>query len=262
MALQYEYEKKAKRKSAVLTLLFSIAIVAVLLLAAFRPPYPPIEPEGLLIDFGFDDSGSGKIESATKVQSAPQAVNTPVQQEAKTQEFEKTVALPDEKKKTSQQKSETKTETKKDPEPVIDDSQVFSSNKHKFDSNSTSDGSNGGKGNEGDPSGNPDGNPGKGTGLGDNGTNGFGYDLSGRSMVSKPVIGGNPPESGKVVLKIVVNKDGVVVSASYERKGSTIVEQAVINEAIRSVKGKKLFNSSSNAPDTQTGTLTINYTLK
>jgi hypothetical protein len=64
------------------------------------------------------------------------------------------------------------------------------------------------------------------------------------------------------VLRITVNKDGVVLTATYERKGSTIVDNAVINEAIRSVKGKKLFNSSSSSPDSQSGTLTINYTLK
>lgn len=64
------------------------------------------------------------------------------------------------------------------------------------------------------------------------------------------------------MLKITVDRNGVVTTAVYERKGSTIVDQGVINEAIRSVKGKKLFNTSSDAPETQTGTLTINYTLK
>ncbi|HAE13891.1 MAG: hypothetical protein H6548_05685 [Chitinophagales bacterium] len=262
MATVYAYEKKAKRRSVLLTVLFAAGVLAILILAGFRPPFPPLEPEGLLIDFGFDESGSGKIESASRISAAPQAQNQPVEQKIETQDFQETVTLPEEKKKTDKPKTETKTDTKKDPEPVIDQGEVFNPNKHKFDSNSSSDGSSGGKGNEGHIDGNPNGYPGNGSGAGDNGTNGFGYDLSGRSMVSKPVIGGTPPESGKVVLKITVDRNGVVTTAVYERKGSTIVDQGVINEAIRSVKGKKLFNTSSDAPETQTGTLTINYTLK
>lgn len=262
MAEEYAYEKKAKRNSALLTLLFAGGVVVILFLMAFHPPSPPLEPEGLLIDFGYNETGSGEIESAAIAQATPQTQKSPVEQEIKTQDDVKTVAVPEEKKKKTETKTETKTEVKKDPEPVIDNGQVYNPNKHKFDSQSSSDGSTGGKGNEGKTDGNPNGFPGDGSGAGNNGTNGFGHDLSGRSMVSKPVIGGTPPESGKVVLRITVNKDGVVLTATYERKGSTIVDNAVINDAIRSVKGKKLFNSSSTSPDSQSGTLTINYTLK
>ena len=47
MAMEYQYEKKAKRNSAVLTLLFAAVVTVLLFLFAFSPPYPPLEPEGL-----------------------------------------------------------------------------------------------------------------------------------------------------------------------------------------------------------------------
>ncbi len=262
MAMEYQYEKKAKRNSAVLTLLFAAVVTVLLFLFAFSPPYPPLEPEGLLIDFGYNETGTGKVESSSQAKAPTPAVLQPAEQIVNTQDIEKTVALPDKPKKKETNKTTTEKETVKDPEPVIDKGQTFDPNKFKFDSNSSSDGNSGDKGNQGSPDGNPNGFPGKGSGMGDDGSNGFGYDLSGRSLVSKPIISGTPPESGTVVLRITVNKNGVVTSASYERRGSTIVEQGVINDAIRSVKGKKLFNSTADAPDAQSGTLTIRYTLK
>lgn len=268
MSAQYSYEKTAKRNSSVITLLFAICIFVLLLLLAFRPPYPPLEPEGLLIDFGYDATGIGNEEPQLENQVPTPPVtsdNVKVEKEIATQDMEQTIAIPKEKKKEKQETNNTK--PTKDPvetknEPVIDNSQVYNPNKHKFESSSSSDGNKSGSGNMGNPDGDPNGNPGNGDGIGDNGTSGVGYNLSGRSMTNKPNIAGNPTESGVVVLKITVNRDGVVTNATYERKGSTIVDQAVINDAIRSVKGKKLFNVKSDAPATQEGTLTINYTLK
>lgn len=97
MATVYAYEKKAKRRSVLLTVLFAAGVLAILILAGFRPPFPPLEPEGLLIDFGFDESGSGKIESASRISAAPQAQNQPVEQKIETQDFQETVTLPEEK---------------------------------------------------------------------------------------------------------------------------------------------------------------------
>jgi colicin import membrane protein len=263
MGKPYAYEKKAKRNSAIITLCFAAIVVVILFLFAFTPPYPPLEPEGILIDFGYNETGSGKIESSSQAKATPPATKDPVEQKVTTQDIQETIALPD-KPKNNRPKETTKTETKveEDPEPVIDESQTFDPNKFNFKNDSKSDGNTGDKGNQGNPDGNQNGFPGKGDGIGNDGSSGFGYDLSGRSMVSRPIISGTPPESGKVVLKITVNRNGIVTSASYERKGSTIVDSGVINEAIRSVKGKKLFNSDSDAPDTQYGTITINYRLK
>ena len=91
---------KAQKRSALLCCLLQ-GVLAILILAGFRPPFPPLEPEGLLIDFGFDESGSGKIESASRISAAPQAQNQPVEQKIETQDFQETVTLPEEKRPTS-----------------------------------------------------------------------------------------------------------------------------------------------------------------
>lgn len=268
MATEYSYEKQAKRNSGIITLLIAGFILMLLFLLAFKPPYPPIEPEGLLIDFGFDETGMGKNEPqiVNEVPTPPvQSDNAQIVKEIETQDMEQTIAIPKEKKK--EKPAVTNNEVKKDPvetknEPVIDNSQVYNPNKHKFDTQSNSEGNKEGTGNMGNPSGDPSGNQGPGDGKGDNGSSGVGFSLSGRNMINKPNIAGNPSESGTVVLKIKVNRDGVITDATYERRGSTIVDQSVINDAIRSVKGKKLFNVKADAPELQEGTLTINYTLK
>lgn len=268
MATVYSYEKSAKLKSAIITVLVAICVIALLFLLAFRPPYPPIEPEGLLIDFGQDVSGMGSKEPrlVNQVPVPPvESDNAVVEKEVATQDMEQTVAIPKNKKNETQvthNKNQTDKPVETNNEPVIDNSQVYNPNNHSFENQNDSEGNKPGSGNMGDPSGNPEGNQGKGDGIGDNGDSGIGYSLSGRSMTKKPNIAGNPTESGKVVLNIKVNRDGVVTEASYERKGSTIVDQKVISDAIRSIKGKKLFNVKSDAPAIQEGTLTINYTLK
>lgn len=268
MATVYSYEKTAKRKSSIITLIVAICVAMLLFLLAFRPPYPPIEPEGLLIDFGYDESGLGNEEPqlVNQVPTPPvESDNSKVEKEIATQDMEQTIAIPKEKKKekpVTNNKNPTKDPVETKNEPVIDKSQVYNPNNHSFENQNNSEGNKPGTGNMGDPSGDPNGKPGKGDGIGDNGTSGVGFSLSGRSMTNKPNIAGNPTESGKVVLKIKVNRDGLITEATYERKGSTIVDQSVINDAIRSIKGKKLFNVKSDAPDIQEGTLTINYTLK
>lgn len=92
MATVYSYEKTAKRKSSVITLIVAICVAMLLFLLAFRPPYPPIEPEGLLIDFGYDESGLGTEEPklVNQIPTPPvESDNSKVEKEIATQDMEK-----------------------------------------------------------------------------------------------------------------------------------------------------------------------------
>ncbi len=267
MEKRTDNEKQARKKSGIITLGIALLTVA-LLFMSLKAPFPPLEPEGLLIDFGNSATGLGKTEPQSKIANAAPPVTTqqtPVKKEVVTQKMEQTISVPKDKPKDKPVVTENKVKTTKKqetkPEEKIDENQLFSKDKINNSSKSTSEGNTAGNGNMGDPKGKPDGYQGSGSGIGDNGTSGVGHDLSGRSIIKREP-GGNPPESGKIVFLISVDRNGNIVSAEYERRGSTIVDQKVISEARASLLNKKWFQSNTSAPEKQTGHLTISYTLQ
>ena len=252
-------DRKNKVTSSVLTMTIGGTLLLLLFVFSLKAPALPDEQEGMIIDFGYSDTGTGIEEStvnATPPPPPPQKVSK--QEEVVTQDVEDAPVIKTEKKQ--EKKVKTPVQTQPQTQQVkIDPNQTFKGFKNTPVKGSSSDGPGNGPGNFGKPDGDPNG------GLGGEGNNpygkGVGYSLDGRSMVSRPNIDGTPPEPGKVVLKISVNQNGVVTSATYERKGSTIVDQGTINKAINSVKNKRLFDQKSDAPEIQEGYITINYSF-
>jgi len=116
-------------------------------------------------------------------------------------------------------------------------------------------------GNQGVPTGDPNArNYGQGgNGSGDQGS-GVSFGLAGRFVISmpKPKYPGN--DSGVVVVKITVDKNGRVTDAEPGVRGTTIMDQSFWNEAKQTAL-KARFNVSETAPAFQQGTISYRFVL-
>jgi outer membrane biosynthesis protein TonB len=113
-------------------------------------------------------------------------------------------------------------------------------------------------GDKGSPDGDPYatsyyGSPGSGSGTG-------GYGLNGRSLVSKGKEKQDCNQEGRVVVKIVVDRNGNVVSATPGVKGTTNNDPCLLDPA-RKTAFKHKWNLDSNAPSQQIGFVVVNFKL-
>ncbi len=113
-------------------------------------------------------------------------------------------------------------------------------------------------GDKGQPDGDPYatsyyGSPGSGSGTG-------GYGLSGRSLVSKGKVQQECNQAGRVVVKIVVDRNGKVISATPGVKGTTNNNPCLLDPAKKTAFMHK-WNLDSNAPSQQVGFVVVNFKL-
>lgn len=113
-------------------------------------------------------------------------------------------------------------------------------------------------GDKGDPAGDPYattyyGSPGAGSGTG-------GYGLNGRSLVSKGKVQQDCNEEGRVVVKIVVDRNGKVINATPGVKGTTNNHPCLLDPARKTAFLHK-WNLDSNAPSQQVGFVVVNFKL-
>ena len=97
------------------------------------------------------------------------------------------------------------------------------------------------------------GSPGSGSGTG-------GYGLNGRSLVNKGKVHQECNESGRVVVKIVVDRNGKVVSATPGVRGTTNNNPCLLEPAKKTAFMHK-WNLDSNAPSQQVGFVVVNFKL-
>ncbi|MDT0607865.1 energy transducer TonB [Croceitalea rosinachiae] len=113
-------------------------------------------------------------------------------------------------------------------------------------------------GDKGQPSGNPYattyyGAPGSGSGTG-------GYGLNGRSLVTKGKVQQECNEDGRVVVKIVVDRNGKVIKATPGVKGTTNNAPCLLEPARKTAFMHK-WNLDANAPSKQVGFVVVNFKL-
>ncbi len=113
-------------------------------------------------------------------------------------------------------------------------------------------------GDKGQPGGDPYatsyyGSPGSGSGTG-------GYGLNGRSLVRKGQVPQECNQAGRVVVKIVVDRNGNVVSATPGVKGTTNNSRCLLEPAKKTAFMHK-WNLDSNAPSSQVGFVVVNFKL-
>ena len=113
-------------------------------------------------------------------------------------------------------------------------------------------------GDKGQPDGDPYatsyyGSPGSGSGTG-------GYGLNGRSLVTKGKVQQECNEEGRVVVKIVVDRNGKVMSATPGVKGTTNNHPCLLEPAKKTAFLHQ-WNLDSNAPSQQVGFVVVNFKL-
>lgn len=125
---------------------------------------------------------------------------------------------------------------------------------------STSEGIAGGPGNQGDPNGSVDSKVrGVGNGTGTKGS--VSYSLGGRSIQALPSPKYDYQEGGRVVVEVTVDRSGKVIQATPGIKGSTILDDYLLNVAKEAALQAR-FDQKADAPVIQKGTITYNFILK
>lgn len=266
-------------RSAGLSIGIHALIFLALLFLYISSPIPPFE-EGLAGGGGggsFVEFGTLDVEEAPPVTRAP--VAQPKDEEILTSDLEETVTIdqPEKKKETPKPVKQpvvaVKKEepTKKPPVELAkvevrkpDERSLYPGRKGNAGSpTGTSQGS--GTGGEGTGSGGGKGSgtgsgSGGGSGTGSGGGNGdgvgLGFDLQGRGWRKKPSLEESSQEVGKVVIEVIVDKDGNVTNTNGPFRGSTTTSPILVNKARQAAMQAK-FSKSPTGVEEQRGTITF-----
>ncbi|MCX6187863.1 MAG: hypothetical protein NTU43_12890 [Bacteroidetes bacterium] len=235
----YYIERKTRKHNyyglAGTLLIHGIALLA-LIFFVISPPNPPMELEGMKMLLGETDMGGpdiAPVPEPSQTQETLVPIETQQDPPAITQETDE-VNVTEKKAEKEHKHTELKPKhepkielPKKEPEPVVNSNALFKK---------------GGK----------KGNQGGGYGSGDIPGNEGRYDGS-------PY--GDPKETGKVVVRIVVDRDGNVVKATPGQMGSTTLNPSLLEKA-RQGAMQTHFSSREDGPDEQYGTMTISFRFK
>ncbi len=280
-----EQKKKNRRRAAIISGGIHAAILILFLFLGLSSAFPP-PMEGIMVNFGTMDTGSG--DEPSEIKDRPQEISpaqpsqpasVPEIEESSsavaTQEVEEAVAVKKEKEeeKKPEKKKETKPrQVKEDKNPVKEEEAKPQKEEPEVDAKSLYDGQQSDKnkpGNEGElytpgDQGNPKGDP-HSKNYGDDlkglGNIGVGHDLAGRNLLSVPPIEENYTETGKVAVSIKVDRNGKVIFARYMVKGSTTTDPKLIRLA-EAAAIQANFSSNSKAAEEQFGSITFTFKLK
>jgi outer membrane biosynthesis protein TonB len=272
--LETEHEKKSFALSASIT----IALLLLFFVVGLTYMDPPPE-NGIAINFGNTDAGSGNTNTTELVKSEQREVVEPQVEESKseptapsqasenvlTADNEETIAF-------NKQKEIADAKAKADAKVKAAEQkkkQEEADKKAKLDALIGGVKKSDGKTSEGDGNSKTPGNQGKldgsiydksfyGDGKGNNGSGSEKYGLKGRKLLKPGTIAANcDKETGTVVVEVTVNKAGVVISAIYSPIGSTTTNKCLQDAAIQSALKYK-WNEDEEAPKNQIGWIVFN----
>ena len=267
-------DTKHKKKSMTITVILHLLLLILLFYVGMTYLDPPPE-NGIAVNFGTTDTGSGNIQPTERIKSAPKETTPPPVSQPKTEIKEEVVTQDSEDapviKKEEKKKVVTETPKKVEPKkvtPKVVEKTPDKTTKNALDNlinGPKSDGTT--KGSEGDDTtggdkGNPNGDPnaqsyyGTGKGLDGDGN----YLLGGRKPLNKPRNPQNCNEAGKVVVSIEVDRNGNVISAKPGVRGTTNNTKCLLDKARENALAT-LFNSDNKAPAKQIGKIIYSFTL-
>jgi len=235
-------ERDNRRKSAIITFFIVAAILIIawwLRFGKFEVDFPP---QGIMVQFGTTDFGSGPQEPAeSKVVAAASTPEQTVEQEVET--FETPDAVPVSPKPAttpSEKPSTTPTQTAPDP---FKPKSVYTPGATGQGS-SSSQGSTGGTGNMGDPLGSDDGAfTGSPSGTGIQGT---GRSVGGRGWAQRPDLTQFHQVQEILKVNIYARKDGTITDVKVV--GGTLADPVLIGKVIAQIKRGKL-QADPSAPE-------------
>lgn len=259
-----------KKKAFGITMAVLIALVLIMLIKVMSKFDPPIE-NGIAVNLGYMDDGSGDVQPLQPINSAPQPA-PPQPQEA----------VPDQKEEllTSEEEdvpviANTKNDkpTKKDDKPItkpIETKPVEPQQPSKETNNALnniingptnpgtstkSEGDGKGAGDKGDPNGDPYAASYYGSGSGSGGN---GWGLNGRGKPTYSKVQQDCNETGTVVVKIVVNRSGNVISAEPGVRGTTNNAPCLTKPAKQIALSYK-WRADDKAPQEQIGFVVVKF---
>jgi TonB family protein len=273
-----------KKKGIIGTSIFHIVILIMLIVVAFTPPKPPELEEGILVNFGTDETGIGMIEPSpppdqVEASAPPPAAATKVQKEEAllTQNNEEAPEVkkvdPEAEKKRLEKieadrkiKEQLEIERKQKEQEELERKRIMNktrdalANSKNAGTNSKGEGEAGGAGNQGVPTGSVDSkNRGEGGGFGNQGN--ISYDLGGRGFQSLPKPNYDYQGEGKVVVEVSVDRSGKVTQARPGITGSTTLDDYLLKVA-KEAALKARFETKADAPVVQKGTITYIFKLR
>jgi colicin import membrane protein len=283
---------KEKKQGIAVTVTVHLLLALFLILASFKvKPNMPVEvEEGLLVNFGFDETGKGLIEPAPVAEVVPQPPATgeaekndavltqdfeeapevkkkePTpeelkrQEEARLAEVKRLAEAEAERKRIEQENAERlrREEEQRRLNQIQDRTRNAFGNAGNTGESGTSEGVAGGPGNQGVETGTP-GAPNY--GLGGGAGNGPSYKLGNRKFQSLPMPKYDYQSEGVVVVEISVDRQGNVTKAVAGVKGSTTLDDYFLKVA-HDAAMKAKFDKSDEAPLLQKGTITYNFKLR
>jgi hypothetical protein len=252
-----EYLKdKNKRKGIIVTVVIHVLILLLFIFTGLTIPVP-LPEQGIRVNFGTTEEGMGEIQPDDAASSAEEQVEeipeevvqsnpepTPEVEEIITQTIEEAPAV----NTADPVEIEPEVVEEKEPEPVVDASALYPG-KQSTDATESYEGETGNPGDQGIESGDKDAKV-HGVSTGSGG----GFSLAGRGITFRPSIKENSAETGKVVVSIVVDRNGNVKRATPGAKGSTTTSSHLYKLAKAAALQAK-FSSNRDAPEEQKGTI-------
>jgi hypothetical protein len=288
------FESKKNIRASGYTLLICILIAIILVFVTWTLPHipPPVTEDGIEVNLGNSEQGLGKDQPFMPGQPSPRDEQkyTPPKQAVVTKTPEKDVETddketdapaikkpvltkPDAKKIPDQDLAKNKpvkvVQTVVQPAPVPPRPKavfhgVNGDGKGGNDADSYKPGSNqgiaGGRGDQGKPGGDPNATNYTGGGRGNSGVN-ISKGLAGRYFTRTYKYEGDFNENATVYIDVTVDKNGNVLSADYQPRGSTTSENYYKEKAIEIVKKSRL-NVDPNGADEQTGTVYVKFKVR
>jgi len=282
-----------KGKGIVGTTIIHVIVLVLLFILGFSVPPPPEIEEGLLVNFGTDEFGSGLVEpSPSAVQEeasppppenipqdpsenalltqdneeAPEIKKTDPEAERKRQEkIEADRRLREQEEAERIRKEQEEIERKrieaeqKRQADIMNRTKNALANSKNAGTKTTGEGDTGDTGNQGVQSGSVDSKVrGEGSGLGEKGIS---YDLQGRGFQLLPPPRYDYQGEGRVVVEVSVDRNGRVIQAIPGTKGSTTLDEYLLKVAKEAALQAR-FDPKQDAPLIQKGTITYNFILK
>lgn len=284
-------DTRHKKKSFTLTTLLLSALLLLLFYVGLTYLDPPIE-NGIAVNFGTMDYGSGEVQPMEKVRSEPREMESepePAEQAVQPEEtvveeapVEEVLTSNDEETIKLRQQREAKRKAEEEAKKAKAEAERIAREKREAEERKRQEqeakkksvdaliggiGKSDGKttGSEGDDDrtgdkGQPDGDPYASSYYGAPGSGTGGYGLSGRSLANKGKVQQECNEEGRVVVRILVDRNGRVIKAEPGVKGTTNNAPCLLEPARKTALLHK-WNPDPNAPAQQIGFVVVNFKL-
>ncbi|WP_281763303.1 energy transducer TonB [Neptunitalea lumnitzerae] len=265
-------DTKNKKKSFTITVVLMILLLLIMFVTGMTRFDPPIE-NGIAVNLGYMDTGSGDVQPMEKVKVTPQPTPSQPQEEVAeeeevlTSEEEDVPVVPTaEKKEEEKPKEETpkseKPKVKEKPKPDKSTTETLGGilGAEAVDGKEENgQGPGNGPGDIGKEGGDPYATAVYGPGNG-KGSGGRGWGLNGRGTPTFQSVKQDCNESGTVVVRIVVNKAGNVIEARSGERGTTNTATCLAEPAEKIAKSYK-WPRDDNAPEKQIGFVVVKFDL-